>query len=134
MNVRHLIFSAAALPLALSSANAADFNARDFFSAPAGTHLSVSYLPMTRADEFRSPQGNDNNAKLAVTGLVHRQVWFREVGSLLATPQFVVPLLDVNVRGPGGGREPTRPALATRRRALRCFSSITRTAGRFLAG
>jgi len=101
MNIRHFVPTIAALPLALSTAQAADFNARDFFSAPAGAHVGVTYLPMTRANEFRSPFGNDHNAKLSVNALVHREVWFREFGGVLTTPQFVVPLLDLNVRGPG---------------------------------
>jgi len=111
MNICHLALAAVALPLAVSTANAADFNARDFFSAPAGTLLHVNYLPLTRADEFRSPLGNDNNAKLAVTGLVHRQVWFREIGGVLTTPQFVVPLLDINVRGPGAAQRTSQTGI-----------------------
>jgi len=95
---------AAALGWAVSSAHAADFNARDFFTAPAGTHLGVTYLPITRADTFRSPLGNDHNAKLAVTGLVHREVWFKEFAGVMTTPQFVVSALDVNVRGPGAAK------------------------------
>jgi len=104
MNIRHLALAAAALPLAVSTAKAADFNARDFFSAPAGVHVGVTYLPMTRAEEFRAGAGNDHNAKLSVNGLVHREVWFREFGGILMTPQFVVSGLDINVRGPGAPR------------------------------
>jgi len=104
MNIRHLALAAAALPLAVFTANAADFNARDYFSAPAGTHIGVTYLPMTRAEEFRSGLGNDHSAKLSVNGLVHREVWFREIGGVMTTPQFVIPVLDINVRGPGAAQ------------------------------
>jgi len=83
---------------------ASDFNARDFFTAPAGTHISVSYLPVTRANEFRSPKGNDHRASLSVNALVNRQVFFREFFGVLTTPQFVVPLLDIDVRGPGAAK------------------------------
>jgi len=111
MHLRHCLLASTLLSLAFSSTQAADFNARDFFSAPAGTALHVSYLPLTRAYEFRSPAGNDHSAKLAVNGLVQRQVWFREFAGVLVTPQFVVPLLDINVRGPGASQRTSQTGI-----------------------
>lgn len=79
----------------------ADTNARDFFSAPNGALVGVVYLPMLRADEFDSTAGKTPDADLKVNALVYRHVWFKEVGGTLITPQFVVPLVNIDLRLPG---------------------------------
>ncbi|MDF0731381.1 transporter [Pseudomonas entomophila] len=87
--------------LVLGNAQAADFNARDFFSAPAGTSAAIVYLPVTRANEFRGANGSDKHADLSVNALVYRQIWFSDLCGTLCTPQFVVPYVDIDARLPG---------------------------------
>lgn len=95
---------ALAASLAPFAVQAADLNARDFFSAPAGTSLGVLYLPTLRANEFRGANGRDDKADLTVDALAYRQVWFSEICGTLCTPQFIVPLVDIDARLPGANR------------------------------
>jgi len=95
----HLL--AASLLLASQSGHAADTNARDFFSAPVGTSLSVLYLPTTWADSFHSASGNDSHARLNVEALAWRQLWFSDVCGTLCTPQFIIPAAHIRATLPG---------------------------------
>ena len=90
-----------AVGLAPLAAQAADLNARDFFSAPAGTSLGGFYLPTTRASTFNGADGKDHKASLSVNALAYRQVWFSDACGTLCTPQFIVPLVDIDARLPG---------------------------------
>lgn len=89
--------------LTASGASAADLNARDFFSAPVGTSLGVFYLPAVRADEFRGARGTDKDAELTVNAFAWRQLWFSDICGTLCTPQFIIPLADIEARLPGSG-------------------------------
>ncbi|WP_278441504.1 transporter [Pseudomonas oryzihabitans] len=79
---------------------AADLNARDFFSAPVGTSLGVGYLPLTRSNAYHGA-GSDQNTQLEVNAFAYRQLWFSDLCGLLCTPQFIVPYADVAIRSPG---------------------------------
>lgn len=83
---------------------AADLNARDFFSAPAGTTLSVLYLPATRAGDFRGPADSTGKADLKVNAVAYRQVYFTDACGTLCTPQFILPFADIDARLPGANR------------------------------
>lgn len=87
--------------LAGRSANAADLNSRDFFSAPVGTSLGVLYLPATRASDFHAASGVVDDASLRVNAVAYRQLWFSDVCGLLCTPQFIIPYADIDARLPG---------------------------------
>jgi len=90
--------------LALSSfggqSQAVDLNARDFFTAPLGTGLVAGYLPVTRASTYHGA-GRTDNERLEINALAYRQLWFSDLCGLLCTPQFILPYVDVAVRGPG---------------------------------
>lgn len=90
--------------LASLSLNAADLNARDFFAAPVGTSLGVLYLPATRAGDFHGPADSTGKAELRVNAMAYRQVFFSDLCGTLCTPQFIVPLADINARLPGAER------------------------------
>lgn len=90
--------------LASLSLNAADLNARDFFAAPVGTRLGVLYLPATRAGDFHGPADSSGKAELRVNAMAYRQVFFSDLCGTLCTPQFIVPLADINARLPGAER------------------------------
>jgi hypothetical protein len=92
---------AASLLLASLPSQAADTNARDFFSAPVGTSLSVLYLPVTWADSFHSASGNDDHARLNVEALAWRQLWFSDICGTLCTPQFIIPAAQIKATLPG---------------------------------
>lgn len=83
---------------------AADLNARDFFSAPPGTQLGVFYLPTTRAGEFHGPADSTGKAELKVNAVAYRQVYFTDACGTLCTPQFIVPFADINARLPGASQ------------------------------
>lgn len=83
---------------------AADLNARDFFSAPPGTQLGVLYLPATRAGDFHGPADTTGKAELKVNAVAYRQVFFTDACGTLCTPQFIVPFADINARLPGATR------------------------------
>lgn len=87
--------------LYLGPAQAADLNARDFFSAPVGTSLGVTYLPLTRSDDYHGAADSSGKADLKVNALAYRQLWFSDICGRLCTPQFIVPYADIEVRGPG---------------------------------
>jgi len=92
---------AASLLLASQAGIAADTNARDFFSAPVGTSLSVLYLPTTWADSFHSASGKDDHARLNVEALAWRQLWFSDICGTLCTPQFILPAAHIRATLPG---------------------------------
>jgi hypothetical protein len=95
----------ALLALASLDAGAADTNARDYFSAPDGTSLGIVYVPVVRADAYRTSAGKLPDTDLQVNALVYRHVWFTEACGTLCTPQFVIPVADTHVRTPGAGAE-----------------------------
>lgn len=94
----------AASSLYSSASQAADLNARDFFSAPDGTQLGVVYLNINRADRFHGVADTTDKAKLDVNALAYRHVWFTELCGTLCTPQMIVPLVDIDARLPGALR------------------------------
>ncbi|KEA65223.1 QbdB [Marinobacterium lacunae] len=89
---------------AAGSAQAADTNARDFYSAPAGTQLGVLYLPTVWANEFDSNAGTFKDAELDVNAIAYRHVWFSDICGTLCTPQFVVPASRVEATLPGASQ------------------------------
>jgi hypothetical protein len=95
--LRHALLGCALLPLA---AQAADMNARDFFSAPSGTQLGVLYLPTNRANDFHGPADASGKAELEVNALAYRHVLFTDACGTLCTPQFIVPYVDIDARLP----------------------------------
>ena len=97
--------------LAASGASAADLNARDFFTAPVGTSLGVFYLPAVRADEFRGARGTDKDAELSVNAFAWRQLWFSDLCGTLCTPQFIIPVADIEARLPGAARQQSEQGL-----------------------
>lgn len=86
--------------LSLTS-QAADMNARDFFSAPSGTQLGVLYLSANRAHDFHGAANANGKAKLEVNALAYRHVLFTDACGTLCTPQFIVPYVDIDARLPG---------------------------------
>lgn len=96
--LRNTLIGCALLPLA---AQAADMNARDFFSAPSGTQLGVLYLPTNRANDFHGPADRTAKADLEVNALAYRHVLFTDACGTLCTPQFIVPYVDIDARLPG---------------------------------
>lgn len=80
---------------------AADLNARDFFSAPSGTNLSALYFPSSRDNDFHGPADSTHKANLKVNGVIYRQVFFTDFCGNLCTPQFILPFVDINARLPG---------------------------------
>ncbi|TFF41691.1 transporter [Pseudomonas sp. RIT623] len=96
------------LPLTLAltgtGVDAADLNARDFVSAPLGTHLGVAYLPLTRANDYHGTADSRGNADLAVNAVAWRQLWFSDICGALCTPQFIVSYVDTEARLPGSDR------------------------------
>ncbi|WP_010626067.1 transporter [Halomonas sp. KM-1] len=101
-----------ALALSATAVQAADLNARDFLSAPAGTSISVLYLANEQANRFRGAADPEGNARLDVNALVYRQVWFSNICGRLCTPQFVVPLVDVDAHLPGAAERERQSGLA----------------------
>lgn len=101
--LRDLTLLLAGTLLCLDS-QAADLNARDFFSAPPGTQLGVFYLPTTRAGEFHGPADSTGKAELKVNAVAYRQVYFTDACGTLCTPQFIVPFADINARLPGASQ------------------------------
>jgi hypothetical protein len=88
-------------PLSFAAAQAADTNARDFYSAPVGTQLGVLYLPTVWANEFDSNAGTFKDAELDVNVVAYRHVWFSDICGTLCTPQFIVPGSRVEATLPG---------------------------------
>lgn len=86
------------------TAEAADINARDFFSAPSGTQLGVLYLPTNRANDFHGPADTNSHAELEVNALAYRHVLFTEACGTLCTPQFIVPYVQTDALLPGTTR------------------------------
>lgn len=82
-------------------AYAVDMNARDFYTAPPGTWASVTYLGYDHSNDFKGRADINNNASLKVTSLVHRLVRFTDCWGLMCSPQIVVPLLNMDIQGPG---------------------------------
>ncbi|MBX7276791.1 transporter [Pseudomonas sp. ERGC3:05] len=101
--VRNLTVLLGGTLLCLDS-QAADLNARDFFSAPPGTSLGVLYLPATRAGNFHGPADTTGKADLRVNALAYRQVYFTDACGTLCTPQVIVPFADINARLPGASQ------------------------------
>jgi len=101
--VRNLTVLLGGTLLCLDS-QAADLNARDFFSAPPGTRLGVLYLPATRAGNFHGPADSTGKADLRVNALAYRQVYFTDACGTLCTPQVIVPFADINARLPGASQ------------------------------
>lgn len=87
--------------LSLGPVQAADLNARDFVSAPVGTSVGVTYLPLTRSDDFHGDADASGKADLKVNALAYRQLWFSDICGTLCTPQFIVPYADIEARTPG---------------------------------
>ena len=102
-HLRHLPLLLGGTLLCLDS-QAADLNARDFFSAPSGTSLGVLYLPGTRAQDFRGPADSTGKADLKVNAIAYRQVYFTDACGTLCTPQFILPFADIDARLPGASR------------------------------
>lgn len=84
-----------------TSAFAADTNAKDFYSAPAGTQLGVLYLPNTQASEYDSETGTFKDAKLDVQAVAYRHIWFTDMCGTLCTPQIIVSGARVKATLPG---------------------------------
>ncbi|ANF86384.1 protein QbdB [Pseudomonas antarctica] len=101
--VRNLTVLLGGTLLCLDS-QAADLNARDFFSAPPGTSLGALYLPATRAGNFHGPADTTGKADLRVNALAYRQVYFTDACGTLCTPQVIVPFADINARLPGASQ------------------------------
>ncbi|MDP9655302.1 UNVERIFIED_ORG: hypothetical protein J2W87_003234 [Pseudomonas putida] len=80
---------------------AADLNARDFFSAPAGTQLSVLYLSASRASDYHGAANTNGNAELDVNAMYYRHVFFTDICGTLCTPQFIIPVANIDARLPG---------------------------------
>ena len=101
-SVEKLPFAAAfILPaLTVSSAQASDLNAKDFYAAPDGTQLDVLYLPNVWADKYKTKDG-DIDGSLSADVLVWRHVLFTDMCGTLCTPQFVIPLMRTNIELPG---------------------------------
>lgn len=89
--------------LAMAHSQAADLNARDFFSAPVGTSLGVAYLPITRASSYHGPADSTGKADLSVNAFAYRQLWFSDICGTLCTPQFIIPYADIQGHMPGAG-------------------------------
>lgn len=89
----------------------ADTNARDFFTAPDGASADVIYLPMVRSDAFNNSAGKVPDTNLDVNALVYRHIWFKDVGGTMITPQFVVPLVNTDLRLPGAGTSQNKTGL-----------------------
>ncbi|WP_160286953.1 transporter [Pseudomonas knackmussii] len=87
--------------LSLGHAQAADLNARDFVTAPVGTTVGVTYLPLTRSEDFHGDADANGKADLKVNALAYRQLWFSDICGTLCTPQFIVPYADIEARTPG---------------------------------
>jgi len=83
------------------NSQAADTNARDFFSAPAGTQVGVLYVPSTRAEEYRSSTSTFHDADLSVDALAYRHIWFTDLCGTLCTPQVILSGAHVKARLPG---------------------------------
>ncbi|MHC6225603.1 transporter [Pseudomonas sp. X10] len=90
--------------MATGTCNAADLNARDFFSAPVGTTLGVFYLPMTRNNDYHGAADTTGKADLKVNAFAWRQLVFTDICGTLCTPQFIVPVVDIDARLPGATR------------------------------
>ncbi|WNW11848.1 transporter [Pseudomonas sp. DTU_2021_1001937_2_SI_NGA_ILE_001] len=90
-----------AASLAYTPLQAADLNARDFFSAPVGTSLGVAYLPLTRANNYHGPADTTGKAELSVNAFAYRQLWFSDICGTLCTPQFIIPYADIDATLPG---------------------------------
>lgn len=107
---KHTNWLAGAIQLTLiagltsGACKAADLNARDFFSAPVGTTLGVFYMPMTRNSEYHGAADSTGKANLQVNAFAWRQLLFTDVCGTLCTPQFIVPLVDIDARLPGASR------------------------------
>lgn len=91
---------------------AADTNARDFFAAPSGTQLGLLYLPTTTANRFNGQAGDDRSASLDTRALVYRHVLFTDACGTLCTPQFIVPLADIEAKLPGRTQSQSQRGLA----------------------
>ncbi|WP_375741363.1 transporter [Pseudomonas boanensis] len=98
---RHLYTALLGCTLLPAAGQAADMNARDFFSAPVGTQLGVVYLPTNRANDFHGPADANGKAELEVNALAYRHVFFSDICGTLCTPQFIVPFVDIDARLPG---------------------------------
>lgn len=90
--------------VASGACQAADLNARDFFTAPVGTTLGVFYVPMTRDNTYHGSADTTGKADLKVNAFAWRQLIFTDVCGTLCTPQFIVPLIDVEARLPGAAQ------------------------------
>lgn len=95
----------AGLALAAPYTQAADLDARDFVSAPVGTSVGVLYLDNEHADTYHGSADTSGEADLNVDSLAYRQLWFSDVCGTLCTPQFILPLVDVEARQPGSNSE-----------------------------
>ncbi|WP_267873758.1 transporter [Halomonas salipaludis] len=100
-----------ALTLSAAAAQAADLNARDFLSAPAGTSIGVLYLASEQANRYRGGADPEGNARLGVNALAYRQLWFSDICGRLCTPQFVLPLVEVDARLPGAAERERQSGL-----------------------
>ncbi|MGY0551982.1 transporter [Vreelandella sp. 2A-K22] len=101
----------AALALSATASQAADLNARDFLSAPAGTSIGVLYLGNEQANRFHGAADPEGNARLDVNALAYRQIWFSDICGRLCTPQFVMPLVEVDARLPGAAERERQSGL-----------------------
>ncbi|MBK5006928.1 transporter [Pseudomonas sp. S32] len=111
MSLTRLLSGAAftALPF---TASAVDLNARDFFTAPAGTELGILYLPATRARNFHGPADVYGKAELRTNVLAARYVYFTDVCGVLCTPQVIIPYADIDARLPGATAHSSKRGIA----------------------
>lgn len=91
---------AATLPLS-TGVQAADTNAKDFYSAPSGTQLGVLYLPITQASQYDSETGTFEDAELNVQAVAYRHIWFTDICGTLCTPQVILSGARVKAKLPG---------------------------------
>jgi len=103
LKINHAIIGSliAASVISTGSAQAADTNARDFYSAPVGTQLGVLYLPNTKAKQYNSDTGTFKDAELDVQALAYRHIWFSDICGTLCTPQIILSGARVETTLPG---------------------------------
>lgn len=102
---------ATTLALGATTTQAADLNARDFLTAPVGTSVGVLYLANQHADRFDGAADPEGRARLDVNALAYRQLWFSDLCGRLCTPQFILPLVEVDARLPGAAERERQSGL-----------------------
>ncbi len=100
-----LVLVAALGPLAAGAALAADGQPRDFFPAPAGTHVGMLYYLHGSSDTFLDSNGDKVPGSELDTNIgIARYVYFFDVGDARADINVVQPFGGLSNRSIGGQR------------------------------